>query len=85
MLVKPTKEGTRFIPATLAAKKDIKTVGLELKAVNFLGNAADVNNPDDNCEIKGELEPSTANILEGKKLATGTDFRSLDPRALRGE
>lgn len=88
MFVKPTKEGTRFIPTSLATKSGIKKVGVgiidQLVVADYIGNAADVNNVE-GCAVKDELEPSTANILEGKNLATGTDFRSFDPRSLREE
>lgn len=84
MFVKPTKEGTRFIPTSLATKSGIKKVGVgiidQLVVADYIGNAADVNNVQEE-----EYEPSTANILEGKKLATGTDFRSFDLRSLREE
>ena len=84
MFVKPTKEGTRFIPTSLATKSGIKKVGVgivdPLVVADYIGNAADVNNVEEE-----EFEPSSANILEGKNLATGTDFRSLDPRSLREE
>ena len=82
--VKPTREGREFIPTTLAAKNGIKKVGVgiidQLVVADYIGNAADVNNVEEE-----EYEPSTANILEGKGLATGLDFRSLDPRSLRNE
>jgi hypothetical protein len=35
--------------------------------------------------VKNEMEPSTANINEGKFKTVGTDFKSFDPRVLRGE
>lgn len=82
--VKPTREEREFIPTPLATKNGIKTVGVgiidQLIVPDYIGNAADVNNVEEE-----EYEPSTANILEGKGLATGTDFRSFDPRSLRGE
>jgi hypothetical protein len=49
-----------------------------------MATAAEVNNVEEK-PVLNEMEPSSANIIEGKKLATGTDFRSMDPRTLRGE
>ena len=82
--VKPTKEQRQFIPTPLAAKKDVKKIGVDFTSFNYVANAADVNNVEEE-PVLNEMEPSTANILEGKKLATGTDFRSMDTRALRNE
>lgn len=84
MFVKPTKEQRQFIPTPIAAKKDVKKIGNDFVSFNYVANAADVNNVEEE-PVLNEMEPSTANILEGKKLTTGTDFRSLDPRTLRNE
>lgn len=84
MFVKPTKEQRQFIPTPIAAKKDVKKIGNDFVSFNYVANAADVNNVEEE-PVLNEMEPSTANIIEGKKLATGTDFRSLDPRTLRNE
>lgn len=82
--VKPTKEQRQFIPTPLVAKSNIKKVGVDFVAFDYVANANDVNKVEEE-PVCNEMEPSTANILEGKKLATGTDFRSFDPRSLRGE
>ena len=82
--VKPTKEQRQFIPTTLAAKKDVQKIGVDFTSFNYVATAAEVNSVEEE-PVLNEMEPSTANILEGKKLATGTDFRSMDPRALRNE
>lgn len=82
--VKPTKEQRQFIPTPFAAKKDVKKIGVDFTSFNYVATAAEVNSVEEN-PVLNEMEPSTANILEGKKLATGTDFRSMDPRALRNE
>lgn len=85
MFVKPTKEQRQFIPTPLAGSDKLKKVGVDFVAFDYLANANDVNNVIEECGVKDEMEPSSANILEGKDLATGTDFRSFDPRSLRGE
>lgn len=82
--VKPTNEQRQFIPTPLAAKKDVQKIGIDFTSFNYVATAAEVNSVEEN-PVLNEMEPSTANILEGKKLATGTDFRSMDPRALRNE
>jgi hypothetical protein len=82
--VKHTKEQRQFIPTPLAAKKDVKKIGNDFTSFDYVRNAADVNKVEEE-PVLNEMEPSTANILEGKKLATGTDFRSMDLRALRNE
>lgn len=84
MFVKPTKEQRQFIPTSLATKKDVKKTGVDFVNFNYMANAAEVNNVEE-VPVDNEMEPSTANIIEGKKMATGTDFRSFDPRTLRGE
>ena len=35
--------------------------------------------------VENEMEPSTANIIVNKLRAVGNDFKSFDPRVLRGE
>lgn len=82
--VKPTKEQRQFIPTPLAGSDKLKKIGIDFVSCDYVRNAADVNNVEE-VPVCNEMEPSTANILEGKKLATGTDFRSFDPRSLRGE
>lgn len=84
MFVKPTKEQRFFTPTPLAAKKDVKKIGNDFTSFDYVRNAADVNQVEEK-PVLNEMEPSSANIIEGKKMATGTDFRSFDPRTLRGE
>lgn len=57
------------------------TVG-QLIAVDYVANANDVNVVEEN-PIPGEMEPSTANIIDNKMKMVGTDFKSLDTRILR--
>lgn len=82
--VKHSKEQRQFIPASLATKKSLKKTGVDFVNFNYMATAAEVNNVEEK-PVLNEMEPSSANIIEGKKLATGTDFRSMDPRTLRGE
>lgn len=86
--VKPTKEQRDFIPTPLAARKNIKKIGIGLRdqlvSADYIANAGDVNHVEEKPVID-EMEPSSANIVEGKLKTTGTDFKSFDPRVLRGE
>ena len=86
--VKPTQEQKRFIPTPLAARENIKKTGIgivdKLVVVDYIANAADVNAVEE-VPVKDEMEPSTANIVEGKLKTVGLDFKSFDPRVLRGE
>ena len=82
--VKHTKEQRQFIPTPLAAKKDVKKIGNDFTSFDYVRNAADVNNVEKE-PVLNELEPSTANINEGKFKTVGADFKSFDPRVLIGE
>jgi hypothetical protein len=82
--VKPTKEQKEFIPTPAVTKKNIDKIGVDFVSLDYLANANDVNNVEE-VPIKNEMEPSTANINEGKFKVIGADFKSVDPRVLRGE
>lgn len=88
MFVKPTKEQKDFIPTPLAARENIKTIGIgivdQLISVDYIANANEANEVEET-PIPGEMEPSTTNIIENKLKTTGTDFKSFDPRVLLGE
>ena len=56
----------------------------QLVSVDYVANADDVNAVEE-CGIKDEMEPSTANIVVNKLKTVGNDFASFDPRVLRGE
>lgn len=86
--VKPTKEQREFIPTPLAARKNIEKAGVDINnqlvSVNFVRNADETKSLLDE-PVNGEFEPSAANIIDHKLKVTGTDFKSFDPRVLRGE
>lgn len=88
MFVKPTKEQRDFIPTPLAARENIKKVGVgiidQLVVTDYVRNADEVKSLLEE-PVKGECEPSTMNIIEKKLRTTGTDFKSFDPRVLLGE
>lgn len=82
--VKHTKEQRQFIPTPLAAQKNVKKTGVDFVTFNYAANAAEVNNVEEK-PVQDEMEPSTANIIVEKLGAVGNDFKSFDPRVLRGE
>ena len=85
--VKPTKEQREFIPTPLAAKENIKTIGVgiidQLISVDYVANADETKSLLEE-KVDDEFEPSTLNIEENKLKLTGTDFKSLDPRVMIG-
>ena len=84
MYVRPTREQRTFIPTPPVAHEGVKKVGVDFVSLDYVANANDVNKVED-VPVKDEMEPSTANINEGKFRTVGTDFKSFDPRVLRGE
>lgn len=84
MFVRPTKEQRRFIPTPLAGSDKVEKIGVDFVSFDYVANANDVNNVEET-PVDNEMEPSTANILEGKLKTVGADFKSFDPRVLRGE
>lgn len=86
--VKPTREQREFIPTPLAAKENIKTIGVgiidQLISVDYVANADETKSLLEE-KVDDEFEPSTLNIEENKLKLTGTDFKSLDPRVMIGE
>lgn len=86
--VKPTKEQRDFIPTPLAARENIKKVGVgiidQLISTDYVRNADEVKSLLEE-KVDGEFEPSTMNIVDQKLKTTGLDFKSFDPRVLRGE
>ena len=86
--VKPTKEQRDFIPTPLAARKNIKKVGVgiidQLISTDYVRNADETKSLLEE-KVEGEFEPSTMNIVDQKLKTTGLDFKSFDPRVLRGE
>ena len=88
MFVKPTKEQREFIHTPLAARENIKKIGVgiidQLISVDYIANAAEVNAVEEQ-PIKNEMEPSTANIIDGKLKVVGADFKSFDPRVMLDE
>ena len=86
--VKPTKEQRDFIPTPLAARENIKKVGVGI--IDQLISADYVRNADETKSlleetVDGEFEPSAMNIVDQKLKTTGLDFKSFDPRVVRGE
>ena len=86
--VKPTKEQRDFIPTPLAARENIKKVGVGI--IDQLISADYVRNADETKSlleetVDGEFEPAAMNIVDQKLKTTGLDFKSFDPRVLRGE
>ena len=83
-----TKEQREFIPTPLAAKKNIKKVGVgivdQLISADYVRNADETKSLLDEA-VEGEFEPSSMNIVEQKLRTTGLDFKSVDPRVLREE
>jgi hypothetical protein len=86
IMYKPSKEQREFIPTPLAARENIKKIGVgiidQLIVADYVANAGDVNQVEE-VPVDNEMEPSSANIVEGKLRTTGLDFRSFDPRVLR--
>lgn len=82
--VKPTKEQRGFIPTPAVTHEGVKKIGNDFVSFDYVANASDVNNVEE-VPVKDEMEPSTANINEGKFKTVGADFKSFDPRVLRGE
>ena len=82
--VKPTKEQREFIPTPAVTHEGVKKIGIDFVSFDYVANADDVNNVEE-VPVVNEMEPSTANINEGKFKTVGTDFKSFDPRVLRGE
>ena len=83
--IKPINEQRILIPTPLAAKKNIKKIGLDINdqivSVDFLGNAKEVNNVSKK-PVDGEFEPSAANIIVNKIGAIGTDFKSMSQEVM---
>ena len=84
MFIKPTKEQKDFIPTPIVAGENIKKIGVDFISFDYVANADEVNQVEE-VPIDNEMEPSTANIIDGKFKTVGTDFKSFDPRVLRGE
>lgn len=88
MFVKPTKEQRDFIPTPLAARENIDKVGVgiidQLISVDYVRNADETKSLLEE-NVDGEFEPSSVNIIEQKLKTTGLDFKTFDPRVLRGE
>ena len=86
--VKPTKEQRDFIPTPLAAKENVKKVGVgivdQLISFDYVRSADETKSLLEE-KVEGEFEPSAMNIVDQKLKTTGTDFKSFDPRVLRGE
>lgn len=86
--VKPTKEQRDFIPTPLAARENVNKVGVgiidQLISADFVRDADETKSLLDE-PVDGEFEPSAMNIVDQKLRMTGTDFKSFDPRVLRGE
>jgi hypothetical protein len=86
--VKPTKEQRDFIPTPLAARENVKKVGVgivdQLISFYYVRSADETKSLLEE-KVEGEFEPSAMNIVDQKLKTTGTDFKSFDPRVLRGE
>ena len=86
--IKPTKEQRDFIPTPLAARENIKKVGVgiidQLISTDYVRNADETKSLLEE-DVDGEFEPSAMNIVDQKLKTTGLDFKSFDPRVLRGE
>jgi hypothetical protein len=87
-LTKPTKEQREFIPTPLAAKKNVKKIGVgivdQLVSFDYVRTADETKSLLEE-KVEGEYEPSAMNIVDQKLNMTGLDFKSFDPRSLRGE
>lgn len=88
IFVKPTKEQRDFIPTPLAARENIKKIGVgiidQLISTDYVRNADETKSLLEE-DVDGEFEPSAMNIVDQKLKTTGLDFKSFDPRVLRGE
>lgn len=84
MFVRPTREQKRFIPTPPVTHDGVKKIGVDFVSLDYVANANDVNKVEE-VPIRNEMEPSTANINEGKFKTVGADFKSFDPRVLIGE
>lgn len=88
IFVKPTKEQRDFIPTPLAARENIKKIGVgiidQLISTDYVRNADETKSLLEE-NVDGEFEPSAMNIVDQKLKTTGLDFKSFDPRVLRGE
>ena len=86
--VKPTKEQRDFIPTPLAARENINKVGVgiidQLISADFVRDADETKSLLEET-VPEEFEPSAMNIVDQKLKTTGLDFKSFDPRVLRGE
>ena len=89
MFVRPTKEQRDFVPTPLAARENVKKTGIgivdQLIVADYVANADETKSLIEEEVVEGEFEPSTMNIVDQKLKTTGLDFRSFDPRVLRGE
>ena len=89
MFVRPTKEQRDFVPTPLAARENVKKTGIgivdQLIVANYVANADETKSLIEDEVVEGEFEPSAMNIVDQKLKTTGLDFRSFDPRVLRGE
>lgn len=89
MFVRPTKEQRDFVPTPLAARENVKKTGIgivdQLIVADYVGNADETKSLIEDEVVEGEFEPSAMNIVDQKLKTTGLDFRSFDPRVLRGE
>ncbi len=89
MFVRPTKEQRDFVPTPLAARENVKKTGIgivdQLIVADYVANAGETKSLIEDEVVEGEFEPSAMNIVDQKLKTTGLDFRSFDPRVLRGE
>lgn len=89
MFVRPTKEQRDFVPTPLAARENVKKTGIgivdQLIVADYVANADETKGLIEDEVVEGEFEPSAMNIVDQKLKTTGLDFRSFDPRVLRGE
>ncbi len=89
MFVRPTKEQRDFVPTPLAARENVKKTGIgivdQLIVADYVANADETKSLIEEEVVEGEFEPSAMNIVDQKLKTTGLDFRSFDPRVLRGE
>ena len=89
MFVRPTKEQRDFVPTPLAARENVKKTGIgivdQLIVADYVANADETKSLIEEEAVEGEFEPSAMNIVDQKLKTTGLDFRSFDPRVLRGE
>ena len=84
IFVKPTKEQRDFVPTPAVTHEGVDKIGVDFVSLDYVANANDVNKVEE-VPVDNEMEPSTANINESKFKTVGVDFKSFDPRVLRGE